>query len=770
MEGVGGQYGFDPIFQEDSKEEEKLAKIAKNHITEEPIFEVTEENISEKMMTEGKSQTMIQRILNETEFNKSLPLSTDDLKYQTQFSATSYNPRGRKLLIITIDIGKGRNEQLAIHENDNPQEVAEKFCERHQYESGLKDMLQYQIEGTIYEAKSKLLKKERSQGTASQHDEAELEIPLEFTYSEGGIRISPKGEFSTVPAATNSQNLDRNEVEDQNSEFFSNNIQEGEPRKESQEYEIEAEGEEEEGEHPEEEIIEELEDNPENGINEVSEEYQDYSGNIPESGKKYNEVENTGNMRLNIKTNTPMKPHTIRGVAQKYLDMKSKFIPDINETTNKIGTFRVGTEDLVYNRLATDAKQKIITSKKTQKPVEKKPKMSKALHKDYTPVNFGERLYQKSRINKERNSRLSKLEQNKKKKEEEKSYPFKPEINEVSHKYYKRSYKVVIADSLLEEQYKTEADYARARDVKEVTFYEEHTFNPTISMISQEIMKNKIHDRPASVHEQLAMKTPSKFRHLEKTMEKKKGNKTKDKPQRKSTYKSNYKGRSIDEMVYSKQHTERENKQKREEDNSFSFKPVISRGPKNQTNEEIPLHDRLILEGTRLNQERNKRKEENLRQKKLVNIKTTSVEILEKKKRYILMNVFEVLDGNNDGFISNENCDFDKLNQELKEFFEPLIEEIKESNVSLSKEDFIECSLQLYKKLNPTQRSALINAGRVKDRIPREEEYAFTPYVSQRSSELAVSIRPEGDTVEDRLLSGGYAKKIEPNHFIEEEY
>lgn len=406
-------------------------------------------------------------------------------------------------------------------------------------------MLQYQIEGTIYEAKSKLLKKERSQGTASQRDEAELEIPLEFTYSEGGIRISPKGEFSTVPAATNSQNLDRNEVEDPNSEIFSNVSSTYSKYRISKKANLARS-------HKSMKL--KLKEKEKSKRKKVKIQKKKSSKNLKTTLKmasmkflknikiiqeisqnqanKYNEVENTGNMRLNIKTNSPMKPHTIKGVAQKYLDMKNKFIPDINETTNKIGTFRVGTEDLVYNRLATDAKQKIITSKKNQKPVEKKPKLSKTLHKDYTPVNFGERLYQKSRINKERTSRLSKLEQKKKEKEEEKPYSFKPEINEVSHKYYKRSYKVIIADSLLEEQYKTEADYTRARDVKEVTFYEEHPFNPTISMMSQEIMKNKIHDRPASVYEQLAMKTPSKYRHLEKTMDKKKGNKSKDKLQR----------------------------------------------------------------------------------------------------------------------------------------------------------------------------------------------------------------------------------------------
>jgi len=97
-------------------------------MNDDPIFEVTEENISEKM-TPGKSQTMMNKLKSEKEkeFNKSLPLKSDDLNYQTQLSATTSNPRGRKLLVITIDVGKGKQEQLVIHENDNPQEIAEEF-------------------------------------------------------------------------------------------------------------------------------------------------------------------------------------------------------------------------------------------------------------------------------------------------------------------------------------------------------------------------------------------------------------------------------------------------------------------------------------------------------------------------------------------------------------------------------------------------------------------------------------------------------------------
>lgn len=61
--------------------------------------------------------------------------------------------------------------------------------------------------------------------------------------------------------------------------------------------------------------------------------------------------------------------------------------------------------------------------------------------------------------------------------------------------------------------------------------------------------------------------------------------------------------------------------------------------------------------------------------------------------------------------------------------------------------------------MTPTQRSALIEAGRVHDRSPQEEQYSFSPNISQRSQDLARAVRPPAATVEDRLLSRDYSRE-----------
>lgn len=82
-------------------------------------------------------------------------------------------------------------------------------------------MLQYQIECTIYEAKSKLLQKE-SQTANSMTEDLEMEIPLEVTYSEGGIRVSPRNDLSSIPNGTFSNVKEKIDENEPNSELFSN--------------------------------------------------------------------------------------------------------------------------------------------------------------------------------------------------------------------------------------------------------------------------------------------------------------------------------------------------------------------------------------------------------------------------------------------------------------------------------------------------------------------------------------------------------------------
>lgn len=77
-----------------------------NQIYNEPIYELTEENLSDR----NTPQKAI----------SSPRLQGSNGKYDSDFSRTKDGKNTWKLLIVTIEIGNGEQEQLTIYENDNP--------------------------------------------------------------------------------------------------------------------------------------------------------------------------------------------------------------------------------------------------------------------------------------------------------------------------------------------------------------------------------------------------------------------------------------------------------------------------------------------------------------------------------------------------------------------------------------------------------------------------------------------------------------------------
>jgi hypothetical protein len=104
-----------------------------------------------------------------------------------------------------------------------------------------------------------------------------------------------------------------------------------------------------------------------------------------------------------------------------------------------------------------------------------------------------------------------------------------------------------------------------------------------------------------------------------------------------------------------------------------------------------------------------------------------------------LEEVFEKLDSDNDGEISSSKLDIEPLSARLLEFFKPLFWEMQESEVVMTKEQFVIYSLRLYERLNPTERRALLDENKSYERKQEnyEEDYTFAPYISNRSKALA---------------------------------
>lgn len=73
--------------------------------------------------------------------------SQDSLRY------TSMEETGNEILIMTIDIGDGRKDEILVKEDDDPHTLAENFCAKHRLGSEVKEALIEQIEqNLVYQA------------------------------------------------------------------------------------------------------------------------------------------------------------------------------------------------------------------------------------------------------------------------------------------------------------------------------------------------------------------------------------------------------------------------------------------------------------------------------------------------------------------------------------------------------------------------------------------------------------------------------------------
>ena len=66
----------------------------------------------------------------------------------------------KEILTLTIEIGEGQNDNILIHEGDNPQELADAFANKHNIGLQLKELLAEQIRQNIQQVQLENLEKQ----------------------------------------------------------------------------------------------------------------------------------------------------------------------------------------------------------------------------------------------------------------------------------------------------------------------------------------------------------------------------------------------------------------------------------------------------------------------------------------------------------------------------------------------------------------------------------------------------------------------------------
>lgn len=159
-------------------------------------------------------------------------------------------------------------------------------------------------------------------------------------------------------------------------------------------------------------------------------------------------------------------------------------------------------------------------------------------------------------------------------------------------------------------------------------------------------------------------------------------------------------GHDLDQLVRSKQQFKEQIEDYKEEMSKSMkktmFRPQTLRGPKNQDRSE-PIHKHLInYRGLYDNNKKIKQEITEYQRAQTEPIMTKSIELLEQKKINILENLFDKMDINDNGVISQNEINIEPLNEQLVEIFKPLFYELQERKQTFTKVNFVNYGLSLY--------------------------------------------------------------------------
>ena len=130
------------------------------------------------------------------------------------------------------------------------------------------------------------------------------------------------------------------------------------------------------------------------------------------------------------------------------------------------------------------------------------------------------------------------------------------------------------------------------------------------------------------------------------------------------------------------------------------FQPSITRGPKNPSQRQFSVNEEGDYD-KKLNKENNElfnKEISNAMTKRNLYLKN-SMEIIIKKKTEKIQTIFNLLDSDNDGFISSEKIKLSNLNQQTLVLLTPFLEELQSNKDNITFKEFYEKAEPLLSKL-----------------------------------------------------------------------
>ena len=395
---------------------------------------------------------------------------------------------------------------------------------------------------------------------------------------------------------------------------------------------------------------------------------------------------------------------------------------------------------------------------KIKKPYKKSPYHNKIKTKIYKDIqknsftNTGERLYEKGiKLAELENKRINELKENLLKDINNESYTFQPKINSNTSEILEESKKNRINykndKSLL--NYKNTFE-KKMKKLKDKYKEEDYSFTPNFNSKSLK-MENKKH---LTKQERINIMYKSKENNKKKLkqIETEMYQNCSFKPEFTDYSKGNLINKSFEERqkIYYIKSKEKRNKLYQEINEPFDnktgqefFTPVINENNNNTfyLSRSKDVFDYLYSKAEKKMDKSNTQKSFSNLEKRNLSIDDSSNKIYEKKKYKTFEKIFDLLDSDNDNKISNNNIEISKIPKNVIKVLNPLIEEVKNSEDPIFKDDFIEGCFKLYQVLNFDDKQTIMRFPENENRIKKLKEltpnFPFKPKINKNSDKIS---------------------------------
>ena len=440
--------------------------------------------------------------------------------------------------------------------------------------------------------------------------------------------------------------------------------------------------------------------------------------------------------------------------TQKY---PKKYTPKINRHSKELASKRTSMGN-VHERLYNQSK----------KPSKEKDSNSSTVKKSPSEINYGEWLYIRGLKMKENIQKKGQEFKEKKEREEQNHYNFKPQINKLSSTLSERYFEKT-EDMLLRkhQDYKDQLDQRRKQALEDEL--KECSFVPKLS-IKGNLSKE---DSRKSVHQELFLDAEKRKERLMNLSEENfKNYSFKPKVQSAKKRNSETEEEFLSRLTNFKKEKEKELEKIRKEKEELEkksvniFHPEICREPKTKREEKVwnYLHKLSQAKTKKVEEQSNKMNKYWETASVSQKASETSNKIYENFRERQFRRLFSLLDSDKDGKVSHTSISIDGLENRALEVMTPFFEYLEESKGEVNFQQFSELMEQLRKKLSVEERAILLK------REPKEEETRQnTSVISDLSAKLAQRKRAgQPQDIYERMQEEKKMTQIKLEHYRKE--